>query len=144
LPGQAHEVPMVRVVNLKGASGRGYIDLIDIDATGSRLGQAGALVPGLAVTGHAFAGTPGDTALAIRLDGSLERDYVAAHDARGGLAWVWPLPARPRADPVGLAFTDDGQVLVFHDGDRLTVLPAVSGRSTRAGAGSGPSQNPTP
>jgi hypothetical protein len=126
LPGESYEVPMVRVVNLKGASGRGFVDLIDIDATGSKLGQAGALVPGLEVIGHAFAGAPGHTALALRLDNSIERDYIAAHDGRGNLAWVWPLPRRPRADRVGLAFTETGEVLAFHDGDRLTILPPVT------------------
>jgi hypothetical protein len=128
LPGESYEVPMVRVVNLKGASGRGYVDLIDIDATGSKLGQAGALVPGIEVIGHAFAGAPGHTALAIRLDTSIERDYIAAHDGRGNLAWVWPLPKKPRAERVGLAFADTGEVLAFHDGDRLTVLPPVTAK----------------
>jgi hypothetical protein len=148
LPGQAHEVPMVRVVNLKGASGHGFVDLIDIDATGSRLGQAGALVPGIQIIGHAFAPTPGDTVLAVRLDTTLQHDYLAAHDGRGGLAWVWPLPERARPDPVGLAFADDGSVIAFHDGDRVSVLPAVSRRSTRSlshpGSGPEPSGNPTP
>lgn len=126
LPGESYEAPMVRVVNLHGASGKGFVDVIDIDATGSTRGQAGTIVPGVALLGHAFLPTPGDTALAIALDAAGDRAYIAAHDGRGNLAWVSPLAEGPRADPVGLAFTDDRSVLVFHDGDRLTVLPPVA------------------
>jgi hypothetical protein len=129
LPGQAYEVPMVRVVNLHGASGKGYVDIIDIDTTGSKRGQAGTLVPGIQVLTTAFA--RGDSIIAVRADTSLLHDFVAAHDARGGLVWVWPLPTpAPRVDPVGAAFTDDGSVIVFFDGDRLVVLPAVSRNPT--------------
>jgi hypothetical protein len=126
-PGQAHEVPMVRVVNLAGPSGHGIIDLLDIDATGSKSGQAGSTVPGVALLAHAFAGAPGDTAMAIRIDAAAPpRDYVAAHDGSGTLMWVWPAPAPPS----GLAFTDDGSIVAFVDGRKLAIFAA--------------SNNPTP
>lgn len=141
IPGQGHEVPMVRVASLEGRAGKGLVDVLDIDATGSKRGQAGTPVPGIAVLGHAF--VRGDTALAVRLDTSLAHDYVTAHEGRGALVWVWPLPERPRADPVGLAITDDA-VIVFHDGDRLAVLPRVSHTATIPGPGWDASKNATP
>jgi hypothetical protein len=131
IPGQRYEVPMARAVKLDGVSGKGVIDLLDVEVTGSRQGQAGTTVPGIAVLAHALR-APGDTVLAIRLDATVQHDFVSAHDARGRLAWVWPLPERPRVDPVGLAITADA-VIAFHDGDRVAILPPVS-----------VSQNPTP
>jgi hypothetical protein len=131
LPGLSHEVPMVRAAKLDGVSGRGMVDLLDVEVTGSRQGQAGALVPGIQILGHAFR-PPGDTALAVRLDASVRHDFIAAHDRHGRLAWVATLPELPRVDPVGLAITEDA-VLAFHDGRLLTVLPPAA-----------VSRNPTP
>lgn len=84
-------------------------------------------LPGIQVYGHATS-SAGEVALAIRLDSSLQRDYVAAFDASLQLAWVHPLPEIPRADRIGVAIADDA-VVVFHDGDTFTILPAVSGRA---------------
>jgi hypothetical protein len=119
VPGQAHEVPMVRVAHLDGTSGRGFVELLDIDATGSRRGQAAHPVPGIVLLAHAF--SAGATTLAIRLDTSLRHDFIAAYDRSAALHWVWPLPVTTRLDPVGLAITDQ-HVLVFHDGEYLSVL----------------------
>jgi hypothetical protein len=49
----------------------------------------------------------------------------------------------PRPDPVGIALTRDA-VVVFHDGDTLTVLPELSAPPTAPGAVKAPSENATP
>ena len=59
------------------------------------------------------------------------------------LMWVYPLPHQPRPDPVGLAVTSDA-VVVFHDGDTLTILPELSAPPTAPGAAKPPSENATP
>jgi hypothetical protein len=59
------------------------------------------------------------------------------------LMWVYPLPRMQRADPIGLAVAPDA-VLVFHDGDTLTVLPELSAPPTAPGATRPPLENPTP
>jgi hypothetical protein len=122
LPGQTYEAPMVRVINLRGASGPGFVDVIDIDATGSGRGQAGTLVPGVAVTAHAFSAALGGSAIVVSLDATTARTFIAAHDARGTLAWVAPMTNPPA---LGVAFAADGAVVV-HRGDRISVLPPVS------------------
>jgi hypothetical protein len=57
--------------------------------------------------------------------------------------WVYPLPRTPRADPIGVAVAPDA-VVVFHDGDTLTVLPELSAPSTAPGAVAQPLENSTP
>jgi hypothetical protein len=56
---------------------------------------------------------------------------------------VYALPEQPRADPIGVAVAPDA-VIVFHDGDTLTILPELSAPPTAPGAARAPSQNPTP
>jgi len=139
LPDQA---PMVRLARFGRVGNQGQLHVIDVDATGSKHGQVSFPVPGIQMLGHA-ASTVGDVAIAIRLDRSLRRDYIAGFAANAALMWVYPLPAIDRADPVGLAVTPDA-TLVFHDGDTLTVLPELSAPPTAPGAVKAPSQNPTP
>lgn len=132
--------PMVRVMS---ASRRGELMLFDIDATGSLHGQVSLNpVPGIGLIGQAI-DTVGDIAVAVRLDTSLERDYIAGYAANALLMWTYPLPPIKRADPVGLAIAPDA-VVVFHDGDSLTVLPELSAPPTAPGAVRVPSENTTP
>jgi len=139
LPGQG---PMVRAIRAGAFAGHPEIDVFDIDATGSMHGTVARPAPGIGVIGSAIDGV-GDAALAVRLDTSLERDYVAGYAANGLLMWVWPLPRQPRPDPVGLAIASDA-VVVFHDGDTFTVLPELSAPPTAPGAARPPSENATP
>ncbi len=146
LPGQS---PMIRVANVSAHSGVTEVRLLDIDATGSMNGQAAwTPVPGISLLGQAISPV-GDVALAIRMDRSIKRDFIAAYAANALLIYVYPLPEILRADPVGVAIAlDDEQVpeavVVFHDGDTVTVLPPLSSPPTAPGAARGPSQNPTP
>ena len=121
VPGLPYEVPMVRVAHLNGVSGRGFLELLDIDATGSQRGQAAFPVRGISVLGHGM-NADGLTAIAIRLDASIQRDYVMAYDQRGTHMWAWQLPERPRPDPVGV-WVEPARVVVFLDTDRVVVLP---------------------
>jgi hypothetical protein len=140
IPGQT---PMVRVANAVMHEGRPEILLYDIDATGSLNGQVSLNpVPGIAITGHAI-NSVGDTALVIRLDTSLQRDFIAGYAANALLMWTFQLPELPRPDPIGVAIARDA-VLVFHDGDTLTVLPELSAPPTAPGAVKPPSENATP
>jgi hypothetical protein len=139
LPGQS---PMVRVSTAGAFGGHPELLLMDIDATGSLHGQVARPVPGIGLLGHAIDAV-GDTALAVRLDASLQRDFIVGYAANALLMWVYPLPRQPRADPVGLAIAADA-VLVFHDGDTLTVLPELSAPPTAPGAVRPPSENATP
>ncbi|HUJ59925.1 MAG TPA: hypothetical protein VLX92_15580 [Kofleriaceae bacterium] len=139
LPEQA---PMIRMSNAGAFAGKPELMLFDMDATGSMNGQVAFPVPGIGLLGHAI-DEVGDTALAVRLDTTLERDFVVGYAANALLMWVYPLPRVPRADPVGLAIARDA-VLVFHDGDTLTVLPELSAPPTSPGAPSRPSENATP
>jgi len=139
LPEQA---PMVRVANRGAFHGAPEIQLMDMDATGSMHGQVAFPVPGIAVMSHAISSV-GDAALAIRLDSSLRRDFVVGYAASALLMWVWPLPMLTRADPVGVAIAPEA-VVVFHDGDTVTILPELSAPPTAPGAVKAPSQNPTP
>ncbi|MBA3451880.1 MAG: hypothetical protein H0T42_02145 [Deltaproteobacteria bacterium] len=146
LPGQS---PMIRVANVSAHSGTPEIRLLDIDATGSMNGQAAwTPVPGISVLGQAISPV-GDVALAIRMDKSIKRDFIAAYAANALLIYVHPLPEVLRADPVGVAIALDDErvpeaVVVFHDGDTVTVLPALSSPPTAPGAARGPLENATP
>lgn len=140
LPEQA---PMVRVANRGAFRGSSEIQLMDMDATGSMHGQVALpVLPGIAVTSHAISSV-GDAVMAVRLDASLERDYVVGHAASALLMWVYPLPVMARPDPVGVAIAPEA-VVVFHDGDTVTILPELSAPPTAPGAVRAPSQNPTP
>ncbi len=139
LPEQA---PMLRVANRGAFHGMPEIQLMDMDATGSLHGQVAFPVPGIAITSHAISSV-GDVAMAIRLDASLERDYVVGYAASSLLMWVYPLPVMARPDPVGVAVAPEA-VVVFHDGDTVTILPELSAPPTAPGAVRAPSQNPTP
>ena len=116
--------------------------VFDIDATGSLHGQVAFPAPGIATLGHAIDGV-GNTAIAVRLDASLQHDYVVGYAATALLMYVYPLPEVPRADPVGVAVAADG-VVVFHDGDTLTVLPELSAPPTAPGAPRPVWENSTP
>lgn len=135
----AELAPMVRALN---PGRRAEMNLFDIDATGSLHGQVAFPVPGIGVLGHAI-DPVGNTAIAIRMDTSLRHDFVVGFAATALLLYVYPLPEVDRDDPVGVAIAPDG-VLVFHDGDSLTVLPELSAPPTAPGAPKAPSQNPTP
>jgi hypothetical protein len=139
LPGQS---PMVRVSNAGAFRGEAELTLLDIDATGSLHGQVAFPVPGIGLLAHAI-DSVGNTALAVRLDASLERDFIVGYAANALLMWVYPLPRMPRADPIGIAVAPDA-VVVFHDGDTLTVLPELSAPPTAPGAVAPPWENPTP
>jgi len=137
----AELAPMVRVTSI-GTFGLPEMILLDIDATGSLHGQAALPVPAISTLGHALDAV-GNTAIAVRMDTSLRHDYIAGFAANALLMYVYRLPEVPRADPVGVAVAPDA-VLVFHDGDTLTVLPELSSLPTAPGAPKSASQNPTP
>ena len=100
-------------------------------------------VPGIGLLGFGTSSI-GDVALAVRLDTSL-----AARLHRG--------LRRERAADVGVPATADARartrsasrspreaVVVFHDGETVTVLPELSAPPTAPGAARAPSENPTP
>jgi hypothetical protein len=140
---------MIRMASIRGFGGVPEVRLLDMDATGSMNSTASwSHVPGISLLGHAISPV-GDVALAVRLDTSIKRDYIAAFAANALLIYVYPLPRVMRADPVGVAIALDDQrapeaVVVFHDGDLVTVLPTLSSPPTAPGAVRGPSENPTP
>lgn len=137
------QAPMVRAVRAGRHQGQPEILLFDIDATGSLHGQVSlSPVPGIGLIGSAVSKV-GNTVMAVRIDTSLERDYIAGFAANAALQWVYPLPHMPRPDPVGLAITHDA-VVVFHDGDTVTVLPELSAPPTAPGAVREPLENATP
>jgi hypothetical protein len=136
------EAPMVRVANRGAYHGSPEIQVMDMDATGSMNGQVAFPVPGIAITSHAISSV-GDVVMAIRLDASLERDFVVGYAASALIMWVYPLPIMARPDPVGVAIASEATV-VFHDGDTVTILPELSAPPTAPGAVRAPSQNPTP
>ncbi|MFN0252164.1 MAG: hypothetical protein ACKV2T_35135 [Kofleriaceae bacterium] len=146
LPGQGPMVRMVKIGNLSGAS---EVRILDMDATGSMNGTASwTPVPGISILGRAISPV-GDAALAIRMDSSIKRDFIAAYAASALLIYVFPLPEVLRADPVGVAIALDEQghseaVVAFYDGDQLAVLPNVSAPPTAPGATVGPLENATP
>ncbi len=135
--------PMLRVAN---ASSRdiNLINLIDMDATGSLRAQVAKPTPGIAVLATAVSSI-GDAALAVRLDSTLRRDLVVGYAANALLMYVWPLPEHQHVDRVGIAISEEADaVVVFHDGDTLTVLPELSAPPTSLGATRAASKNPTP
>jgi hypothetical protein len=134
--------PMLRLANTGRFRGTPEVSLMDIDATGSMHGQVAFPVPGIGLVGHAI-DSIGDVALAVQLDASLDRDFIAGYAASALLMWVYPLPRVQRADPIGLAIAPDA-VLAFHDGDTLTVLPELSAPPTAPGAARAPLENSTP
>lgn len=137
------QAPMIRATGVAGRGPTPEILLFDMDATGSLHGQVSMdPVPGIAVTAHAIDAV-GNAALAVRLDKSLQHDYIAGYAANGLLMWTYPLPTVPRPDPIGLAIAHDA-VVVFHDGDTVTVLPELSAPPTAPGAVKAPSENSTP
>ncbi len=125
------------------------VRLLDLDATGSMNGTAAwTPVPGISLLGQAISPV-GDAALAIRLDRSIKRDFIAAYAANALLIYVYPLPVVARPDPVGvgIALAADRApeaVVVFHDGDLVTVLPPLSAPPTAPGAARAPLENTTP
>jgi hypothetical protein len=134
--------PMLRIVNLGGRDGSPVVRVIDMDATGSLNAAIARPMPGIALLGWDTSSV-GDTALAIRLDRSLRRDFIAGYAANAMVMWVHPLPEVARPDPIGVAVAPEA-VVVFHDGDTLTILPELSAPPTAPGAARAPSQNPTP
>ncbi len=146
LPGQR---PMIRAAATSARFGDPEIRLLDVDATGSMNGQASWTgLPGIAMLAHAISPV-GDVALAVRLDKTLKHDYIAGFAANALLLWVFPLPETARVDPVGIAIGLDAErapeaVVVFHDGDTVTILPELSSPPTAPGAVRGPSENATP
>lgn len=143
------QLPMVRVASISGRFGDPEVRLLDIDATGSMTGQASwASVPGIGILEHAISPV-GDVALAVRLDKTLKHDFIAGFSANALLQWVYPLPETARVDPIGVAIGLDAErapeaVVVFHDGDTVTILPELSSPPTAPGAVRGPSENATP
>jgi hypothetical protein len=133
--------PMLRLASL-GRDGRPGVRITDMDATGSLATASARPMPGVALLG-ASTSSVGDAALAIRLDSSLRRDFIAGFAANAMVMWVYPLPDQPRADPVGVAVAPDA-VIAFHDGDTLTVLPELSAPPTAPGAARAPLENPPP
>lgn len=146
LPGQG---PMVRMVKIGGFAGTSEVRILDMDATGSMNGTASwTPVPGISLLGTAI-GPVGDAVLAVRLDTSIKRDFIAAYAASALLVYVFPLPEVLRADPVGLAIALDDAghseaVVAFYDGDQVAILPDVSAPPTAPGATTGPLENATP
>jgi hypothetical protein len=136
------QVPMVRVSNVGRFGGVAEMSLFDIDATGSLHGTVAFPVPGIGISGHGI-DSVGDAALAIQLDRSLDHHFIVGYAANALLMWVYPLPLVQRPDPIGVAVAPDA-VVVFHDGDTLTVLPELSAPPTAPGATHPPSENTAP
>ena len=134
--------PLLRIVNVGASANTPEVHVFDMDATGSLRATFARPVPGIAALAHAVADS-GDTAVVVRVDRSLARDVVAAYTPTALLVYVYALPVQKRVDPVGVAVADDA-IVVFHDGESLTVLPAVSTAPTPPAATGGVSQNPTP
>jgi hypothetical protein len=139
VPGLSYESPMLRVVRSSAARGLGasissYFDVLDLDAMTAAGGQAAFPAPGILLLATASAAR-GAAVLAVRLDRSLRRDYLVAYAPSARISWAYPLPVQLRTDPVGLAVTADA-VLVFHDGDAFTVLPAIDPTGDPTGAAS--------
>jgi hypothetical protein len=136
--------PMIRIVNAGQFRDAPEINVFDMDATGSLHAAFAKPLPGISVLAHA-ASSVGDVAVAVRIDTTLRRDLVAGYAANALLVWVYPLPEHQRVDPVGIAISEDADaVVVFHDGDTVTVLPELSAPPTTPGATRAASKKPTP
>ncbi|MBA3458516.1 MAG: hypothetical protein H0T46_01035 [Deltaproteobacteria bacterium] len=141
--------PMLRFVSISGRYGAPELRLHDMNATGSLFSQISLdSVPGIAMLAHAMSPV-GDVAMAVRLDKTLKHDFIAGFSANALLRWVYPLPETARTDRVGIAIALDAQrapeaVVVFHDGDTVTILPELSSPPTAPGAARGPLENATP
>jgi hypothetical protein len=123
--GATHEAPMVRVARFSARfNPRGELDVLDVDATGSRHGQAAFPTPGIGLLGF-HCNELGGCALAVRVDSTLQHDLVVGYSATGKQLWVHALPEIARADAVGVAVTKDA-TLVFHDGNSVTSLPGIN------------------
>ena len=137
----AEGAPLVRVLDLGAYAGTPEAHLIDIDAGGSMRATVARPTPGVALLGHGVSAR-GDAAIALR--GSSGRDFVVGYAANALLVYVHALPRSTRVRAhVGVAVAPDA-VVVFHDGDRVTILPELSAPPTAPGATSSASQNPTP
>ena len=137
----ADGAPLVRVLNLGAYAGAPEAHVIDMDATGSLRAAVARPTPGVALLGSGVS-TQGDAAIALRLDSA--HDFVAAYASNAMLMYVHVLPpAAHTRDRVGIAVADDA-VVVFHDGDRLSVLPELLAPPTAPGATRSSSKNPTP
>lgn len=134
--------PFVRIVDRRVFAGEPEISVFDMDATGSLHAAFAKPVPGIDVVGHGVS-VHGDAALAVRLDRSRTHDFIAGYAANALLAWVHVLPERERVDPIGVAVAEDA-VVVFHDGDTVSVLPELSAPPTAPGSTKGSSNFPTP
>ncbi len=143
------QVPMARFAAVSARASAPEVRLLDASILNNGLGQAAwDGVPGIAVLAHAISPV-GDVAMAVRLDKSLRHDYIVGFAANALLRWVYPLPEVTRTEPIGIAIGLDDErapvaVVVFHDGDLVTVLPEVSSPPTAPGAVRGPSENATP
>lgn len=122
-----------------GANARAHA-LLGLDPAGRAPPRPAGALPAIGVIGAAIRGD--DAAIAVQMDTTLRHDVIATYRS-GALIYVYPLPDTPRPDAVGLAITDDA-VLVFHDGDSLTVLPSLSNPSTPPHVTHPSSRNPTP
>src|SRR5262249_39807491 len=131
-----------RTAHASAFAGSPEVMLNDIDATGSLHGQVSFPIPGMAILGSGVSSV-GDAALAIRLDSSQRRDFIAGVAANARLMGGYPLPMVLRPDAIGVAVTPEA-VVVFHDGDTVTVLPELSAPPTAPGAIRAPLENPTP
>ena len=131
------DAPLVRVANLGTFGGLREAYVIDIDATGSLRAAVARSTPGVALLGHGVS-SRGDAALALRTEDG--HAYVVGYAANALLLYVYALPVTER---VGVAVADEA-VVVFHDGDRVSVLPELSAPPTAPGATRSSSKNPTP
>lgn len=100
---------------------------VRIDPAGGRVVEKGAPVAGVQVL--AAARWEHGVGAVVRLDRSLRRDAVVAWDTALRIRWAWmlPVPARPRTEPIGLvalapADSEPGLV-VFHEGRFAALLP---------------------
>jgi len=80
----------------------------------------------------------------VRSTRSLRRDFIAGYAANAMIIGRYPLPEQGRPIRSASAVAPDA-VVVFHDGDTVTILPRAVGASYGARARCAtPSENPTP
>jgi hypothetical protein len=123
-PGALHLLGDGRLRAFRLVEGEAAIQPVLLDPGPIDFVELGPKLPGIDLL--AAAQSERGFAVAIRLDASLTRDYVARLAGDGTLVWVYRLPPPPgagRALPVGLAWTADDAVVVFHDGTTLAYLP---------------------